>query len=283
VSSDGGVGRPRSASPFPAAWLRRRLDRLRARAIGIRCVEMGSDRLFVDTVDRYAAALAWKYGWRDAAAQRLIAREVRPRMVAVDVGANIGCYTLALARRVGGDGRVYALEPEARCFELLCRATGGGRCIQVDARQVAAGEYSGWTSLYVAEADHGDHRVAPAADERRVVTVRAVSLDDLLADAPRVDFVKLAVQGAEVSALRGMRRTLARQPGLQLLCAVSPALLERSGYGAEALFEPLREAGLTPHRLLPDGTAEPVHPAVAWSTACTAGRLLLCFRRLPRA
>jgi FkbM family methyltransferase len=281
VSFDPGDGRPRAASLSAVARWRRRFDMWRGREIGIRCVELGTDRLFVDTVDRYAAALAWKHGWRDAAAQRLIAREVRPGMVAVDVGANVGCYTLSLARRVGGDGRVYALEPEARCFELLCRATGGGRCVQVEARQLAAGEYSGWTSLYVAGTDHGDHRVVPAAEERRVVAVRAVSLDDLLADTPRVDFIKLAVQGAEVSALRGLRRTLARQPALRLLCAVSPSLLERSGCGADALFGPLREAGLTPHRLRHDGTAEPVHPAVAWSMARAAGRVLLYFRRLP--
>src|SRR5262245_44380484 len=105
-----GDRQPHAASAA-LAWYRRRVDQLRARPISIRCVQMGDDRLFADTVDRYAAELAWKHRWRDAAAQRLIAREVRPGMVAVDVGANVGCYTLALARRVGGDGRVYALEP----------------------------------------------------------------------------------------------------------------------------------------------------------------------------
>jgi FkbM family methyltransferase len=279
VSSIFGDGQPRPASASPFTWVRRRVATLRARAIAIRSVEVGSDRLFADTVDRYAAALAWKHGWRDAAAQRLIAREIGPRMVAVDVGANLGCYTLALARRVGIDGRVYALEPEAHCFELLCRATGGDRCVQVDARQVAVGEYSGWTTLYVSAADYGDHRVVPAAEGRRAITVRAVSLDDLLADAPRVDFIKLTVQGAEVSALRGLRRTLAGQPDLRLLCTVSPALLERAGAPADALFGPLQSAGLAPHCLRPDGTPERVHPTVAWSMARAAGRLLLYFRR----
>jgi FkbM family methyltransferase len=280
MSMAAGAGLPHTG-PSPLAWYRRRLDQLRARAISIRCVQMGDDRLFADTVDRFAAELAWKHRWRDAAAQRLIAREVRPGMVAVDVGANVGCYTLALARRVGGDGRVYALEPEARCFELLCRATGGGRCVQVDARQVAAGEYSGWATLYLATIDLGDHRVVPAAEERRALTVRAVSLDDLLADTPRVDFIKLAVQGAEVSVLRGARQTLARHAALRILCDVSPPLLERSGVGADAFFEPLTDAGLTPHRLRDDGTIEPVHPEVAWSMARAAGSLHLVFRQLP--
>ena len=280
MSSDDGDERPpRSAPSAAVSWLRRHLEALRGREIGLRAVRCGTDRLFADTVDRYAAALTWAHGLRDGAAQRLIAREVVPRMVAVDVGANLGCYTLALARRVGVDGRVYALEPDARCFELLSRAVGGGRCIQVEPRQLAAGEYSGWATLYVADGDQGDHRVVPAAEERRTVTVRAVSLDDLLADVPRVDFVKLSAQGAEVSVLRGLRATLSRHPKMCVLCTVSPALLERAGAGADALFGPLQAAGFAPHVLRRDGTPEPVRAAVAWSMARAAGRVQIYFKQ----
>ena len=268
-----------SAPPSAVAWLRQRLDAMRARDIGIRAIALGPDRLFVDTVDRYAAGLAWKLGLRDGAAQRLIAREVGPGMIAVDVGANVGWYTLALARCVGSGGRVYALEPEPRCFELLGRAVGVASPAQVELRQVAAADYSGWTTLYLANVDHGDHRIVPAAAERRMVTVRAVSLDDLLADEPHVDFIKLSVQGAELSALRGLRRTLARHPALGVLCCIVPALLQRAGTGAEPLFDLLRAAGLAPHQLRRDGGAEPIHPRVAWSLARARGRLLLYFRR----
>jgi FkbM family methyltransferase len=270
------------AAPPPAprrSGLRASIDALRGRDIGIRAVTIGADQVFVDTPDRYVAALAWKFGLRDAAARRLIEREVGPGMVAVDVGANVGWYTLALARQVGAGGRVYALEPEARCFELLSRAVGGGRFAQVEARQIAAAEYSGWTPLYVADADCGDHRVVPTDGERRVVTARAVSLDDLLADAPRVDFIKVSVQGAEVSVLRGLRRTLANHAGLGLLCAVSPALLERAGIGSNALFDPLGAAGFSPHALRRDGVAEEIRPSEAWSLARAAQRVLLYFRR----
>lgn len=277
-SLPGGDGFGSAAPPPALAWLRRHLDAMRSRDIGIRAITLGPDRLFVDTVDRYAAGLAWKLGLRDGAAQRLIAREVGPGMVAVDVGANVGWYTLTLARTVGPDGQVYALEPEARCFELLGRAVGA-QSFQVELRQVAAADYSGWTTLYLANVDQGDHRIVPAAAERRMVTVRAVSLDDLLADAPRVDFVKVSVQGAELSALRGLRRTLARHPALGLLCCISPALLQRAGTDADSLFDLLGGAGLTPHQVRRDGRAEPIHPRVAWSLARARGRLLLYFRR----
>lgn len=260
------------------AFLRRHWRALRRRPIGLRAVAIGPDRVFVDSVDRYAAAVAWKLGLQDAPARRLIEREVQAGMVAVDVGANLGWYSLALARAVGTEGRVYAVEPEPGNVELLSRALGGGRFPQVEIRQVAAADYSGWMTLYLGDSDRGDHRIFPAAAERRQLTVRAVSLDDLLAAAPRVDLIKLSVQGAEVSVLRGLRQTLARQPDLRLLCTVSPALLARAGAGPDALFEPLRAAGLIAHRITADGRAEPVHDTVVWSTARARGRLMVYFR-----
>lgn len=269
----------RPTLPRALGWLRRRVDALRARDIGIRALAVGPDRVFVDTPDRYAAVLAWKLGLRDGGVRRLIARQVMPGMVAVDVGANVGCYTIELARRVGTSGRVYALEPEAHCFELLGRAVGAGRSAQVELRHVAAADYSGWTTLYLADVDQGDHRVVPADSERHMVTVRAVSLDDVLADAPRVDFVKLAVQGAEVAALRGLRRTLARNPALGVLCTIAPALLERAGSSADALFDLLSDGGRTPHRVRPDGVAEAVDRRAVWSLARARGRLPVYFRR----
>jgi hypothetical protein len=72
------------------------------------------------------------------------------------------------------------------------------------------------------------------AEQTRKFGVKKTYRDyrDLLADTPRVDFIKLAVQGAEVSVLRGARQTLARHAALRILCDVSPPLLERSGVGA---------------------------------------------------
>ena len=247
----------------------------RARDIGIRSVRIGCDRVFVDSVDRYLTAWARKLRLRGVAVQRLIARQLTAGMTAVDVGANVGWHTLALARQVGATGRVVALEPDARAFELLGRAVW--RWPHIEARQLAAADYSGWATLYVAPLDQGDHCIVPSGDERQRATVRAVSLDDLLAELPRVDFVKISAGGAEVMVLRGLRRTLARQRDLRMLCAVAPALLERAGAGAEALFAPLREAGLHPHRVLPDGSVEPIMPSVAWSFARARGSAPIYF------
>ena len=273
---------PPRSSPFPAdaldaarLWWRRQ----GSRDVGVRFVPVGADAVYPDTVDGWLTAQAWRLGLRDGGAQRLIAREMPVGGLAVDVGAYLGWYSVALARRAGVTGRVIALEPEQSNFDLLTRAVGGGRFPQIDARQVAAAEYSGWTSLYVATADRSDHRIVPAVEDRTMRTVRAVSVDDLVADAERLDFLKICVQGAEVSVLRGARRSLERHPALRILCAVAPELLTRAGSSAAALFEPLADRGFDPYRLERDGSAVRTHPTALWAEAQARGRLLVLFRR----
>ena len=259
----------------PDDWL----GRTASRDIGLRAVRVGADQLYPDTLGDYVRAWAWRLGRRDRGVRHWIARHVAPDMAAVDVGAHLGAYTLALAHAVGPRGRVLALEPDAHNFDLLTRAAPRWRLPQVDARPLAAADYTGWTTLHRSATDHADHRIVSAATDRLRITVRAVCLDELLADWPTVDLVKLAVQGAEVLVLRGLSRTLERHPELRLLCAVAPAMLAHSGAGADALFEPLAAAGLRPHVLRPDGSPEAVHPTVAWTMASARRRLMVLFAR----
>lgn len=250
-----------------------------ARDVGVRAVRVGDDTVYPDTLDGWLTAQAWRLGLRDRGAQRLIAREMPVGGMAIDVGAYLGWYSVALARRAGLTGRVIALEPETGNFDLLTRAVGAGRFPQIDPRPVAAAEYSGWTSLYVATGDRGDHRIVPALEERRTRTVRAVSVDDLLGDGPRLDFLKISAQGAEVSVLRGARRALERDSALRILCAVTPELLTRAGASAAALFEPLETLGFASHRIERDGSAVRTHASALWAEAQVRGRVLVYFRR----
>jgi len=247
-----------------------------------RAIRIGADRVYVDSADRALRALSWKLGFYGRAERALLSRLVRPGMVVVDAGANVGLCTVELARRVGAHGRVYAIEPEARNFRLLTRTLSESRLGAVEARQVAVADCSGWMSLYVSPLDRGDHRIFPADDDRKVTTVRAVTLDEVLADEPRVDLILLDVCGAEAAVLRGVRRTLERNPEIGVLCQVRPELLRRAGAGAETLFAPLRDAGLLAYRLLPGGSTPPVGETSAWQAAAAGGGAPLYFTRARR-
>lgn len=247
--------------------------------LGERSVRVEAGRLYVETLDRYLAAVLWKLGWLETEERGLIAREVKAGMTVVDVGANIGLHTLGLARCVGPSGRVHALEPEPRNFRLLARAVKAARLDHVRLHAAAAAERDGSLALYLSDANQGDHRAYPDVESRHAVTVPAVSLDDVLAEEPKVDFMKIDVQGFELHAMRGMARTLRRSPDIGVLCELCPELLRSAGGRPEELLRLLGEAGLVPHRIRSSGAHAPIEGEEALAIAESWGYVNLYFRR----
>jgi FkbM family methyltransferase len=125
----------------------------------------------------------------------------------VDVGANVGVYAAALAHAVGARGRVVAVEPHPVAGALLERNAAVARRapIHVDRRAVAAD--AGCQSFRFGASSELSGLVAEGGDIR----VETVPLDVLIGGLawPRLDFVKIDVEGAEESVLSGASRTLA--------------------------------------------------------------------------
>jgi len=172
---------------------------------------------------------------------------LRPGMVFVDAGANEGIYTLFAAKKVGPQGRVVAIEPSVRERALLEANIALNRLGNVRVHGVALGEAHGTVELRLAEAAHAGQNtlgsfIYQGVRESALATVPMVTLDELLDGAPRVDFIKLDVEGAELRVLRGALATLARcKP--ELLIEVSPEALRRQSGSREEVFDLLRGLG----------------------------------------
>lgn len=185
---------------------------------------------------------------------RELDRLVRPGMVVLDVGAHVGFYARRFAKRVGSQGLVFAFEPHPRNFEVLSRNVR--RLPNVVAASVAAADGEGTVELHddlitsasaslrrqeaVIDAQRsriGTFDVAPRLRSfvPRTYTVRTITLDAFLEERSieQVDVVKMDIEGAEVAALRGMKRTIARSPGLVLVMEYNPHALCAFGHRAE--------------------------------------------------
>ena len=127
-------------------------------------------------------------------------------MNVIDIGANIGEYSLFLADLVGPRGRVIAVEPEPENCARLAKAvkylTG------VEVIQAAASAIPGKLNLFLSEKLNVDHRTYDDGEERHCLEVDAIALDDYVPAGFRVDFIKVDIQGAELSALKGAERIL---------------------------------------------------------------------------
>ena len=179
--------------------------------------------------------------WADRTERAALRDLVRPGMQVLDIGANIGIYTEFLADLVGPQGRVCAFEPEVRNVERLRKATR--RLAQVSVVQAAVAERSGTIELFVTDDFNADHRTYASEPGRRTVEIKAVALDDYVAPGQRVDFIKMDIQGAELSAVRGARRLLSRPDAPTLLFEYWPYGLHAAGHEPRSLLAELESVG----------------------------------------
>jgi FkbM family methyltransferase len=170
----------------------------------------------------------------------------------IDVGANIGWYSIAAATRIGTGGHVLAIEPDAGNFALLeanIKQTGAS----VTPFRCALGSATGRGTLSTSSTNKGDHRVRNfVVDEPRGSpgTVRVETLDNVLEssgefDIDRLRVIKIDVQGFEAEVLKGSTRLLSRLPARTLMfLEFEPSLLrDASPSACEELIDMIASIG----------------------------------------
>jgi FkbM family methyltransferase len=179
---------------------------------------------------------------------------LRKREQILDIGANIGWYTVAAARRVGSAGHVFAFEPDAKNFAILAANVRQSGLSCVSAEPLALGRESGSGSLRSSADNQGDLRVRDfrkSGDARPAANhIQIVALDDYLANNPRFDLarlriVKMDVQGFEHEVLHGARNLLANLPR-RAVCFIEydPKLLaDHAPSACEGFIEALASLG----------------------------------------
>lgn len=182
----------------------------------------------------------------------LLERFVQPGMVGVDVGANVGCYTLVLASLVGKTGKVIAFEPAPENVALLRDNVQRNRLRNVQIEAQALSDRKGTALLELSPAS-GEHRLVSSVHGSRTIKVPVTTLDDALESLGyRVDVVKVDVQGAEFAVLRGMSRTLEANSHLALLVEFDPKGLRAFGESPTAFAEALERWGFRLHHVRHD-------------------------------
>jgi FkbM family methyltransferase len=187
----------------------------------IAAVRVPHARLRVDLRDRGVGRRLFIDRAYDTAETTALARLVPPGGVVIDIGANLGYYTTLFAQTAG---HVYACEPAPHNLALLRANTA--HLPHVTVIDAAIGDERGTLMLYLSEGNYGDHRVT-AVEGRQAVPVRQITIDSL--NLPRVDVIKIDVQGWEVPVLRGLRETWQRNPQAVIAAEYWPEGLQQAG------------------------------------------------------
>ncbi len=177
---------------------------------------------------------------RTGAYEPLVTAQVRARLgpgaVFVDVGANIGYFSLLAATLVGEAGRVVAFEPSAGNGDLIRRSLADNGFANVELHQKAVAERAGRFLLDEGGANSNARIVTASPDGYERPAVEAVALDEALADLARLDLVKLDIEGAEARAWAGMQGLIARFHPPLLFEYAPRAIRAVSGVAPEAFL-----------------------------------------------
>ena len=226
-------------------------------------------RMRAVTFDRTLYLALHRAGLMGASERVALGHLVRPGMTVLDVGANLGLYSLFLASGAGPSGRVIAFEPDPDLFALLRENCAANSAANVEAHNLALGASPGRMVLSRLTLNSGDNHLGESRDStfRRPVEVEVAALD-ILMEGLRPDLIKVDMQGWELKVLKGMESLLRRVEAVGIYLEVCPKWLRRAGDGPAQLFDYLQSLGF---RIYSCGTWAPMDRA---AFLAMAGRLM---------
>jgi len=210
--------------------------------------------------DDHAGPMVYE-GRFECAEVAFVNRFLQPGMIALDLGAHHGYYTLLASKLVGLRGKVFAFEPSPRERKALLLHVRMNLCWNVRVQALALGEEETEADLHVVDGgESGCNSLRPPSvvGKTSPVRVRVTRLDDWLDERKigRVDFIKLDVEGAELDVLKGASRLLERRPRPVILAEVQDVRTLPWGYRAKDIIDHLTNHGYTWFTLSDAGCVE---------------------------
>ena len=229
----------RAESALSASSFGRRLKRIRPaaalygklyqlfRPAGSVMTSSWGHKLYVDPGDLGIARCLLVYNgiWEPLESETFLSI-IGKDMVVVDVGANVGYYTLLAARSVGSGGKVFAFEPEPGNYKLLSKNVTENGYTNVVTVQSAVADRCGTSRLYLSAKNSGAHNLSKRWQEDSSIEVNTVTLDQYFSSYDgRIDVVKIDAEGAEELIFDGMSQLLNKHRNLVLFTELNPPVM----------------------------------------------------------
>jgi FkbM family methyltransferase len=190
-----------------------------------------------------STAIAQRGIW-EPAETRFIINTLKPGDSLVDVGANIGYFTLIGSALVGNQGKVFAFEPDPNNYAILAANIEANHCSNTQLFEAALSNQTSQGKLFLSETNMGDHTIYSLDDGRDSTDIALVNGAELFHDKrEKIDFLKIDTQGSECQVIEGLATSLEYSlPDLVMLLEFSPNSIIKTGATGTALLnllEPL--------------------------------------------
>ncbi len=167
--------------------------------------------------------------------------------ICLDIGANIGYYTSLFSTIVGTSGKVIAVEPDPENYALLeLNCTPYIKNTHnISLHQVALSDANGEALLFKSKDNHGMHRLySSVCCSNESSEVQVIRGDDLLTGP--VDFIKIDIEGYELSALKGLKDTINASQNIKIITEFSPLSISEAGFLSRDVIKVLVDYDLVP-------------------------------------
>ena len=169
-----------------------------------------------------------------------------PGDIFVDVGANIGYFSVIAAALVGGQGAVHAFEPHPENYRLLCEnLAANGLAGRAQTYCAGLSDSAGQARLFLSGDNSGDHQIYASSEKRdsqAITLLRGTEVEALAGSG--IDLLKVDTQGSETRVLRGLLPLLLEQQRpCRVLVELTPHSLREAGSSGRELIELLAQLG----------------------------------------
>jgi FkbM family methyltransferase len=212
-------------------------------------------KIYVDTRDISLAPHILLDGYWEKWITIFFKEVIREGMTVVEVGANIGYYTLLAASQIGTKGKLFAFEANPEVFSILFKSIiVNGFLDRTTLINKAVTDKSQKLQFYRLKCHHGSSSIAEFKeeflktyhDDVETIEVDAVSLDEYFADMDiKIDFMKIDCEGAEGLVFKGMNKLLEKNPNVKIICEFAPKLLSATGIQPREFLEKIKAQGFS--------------------------------------
>jgi len=213
------------------------------RDLGVVTIANSGQQLVLDRHDFSVSNTILGTGDYEPHLRRFISAIVKPGMVCVDIGANVGFHAFLMRELVGSTGHVYAIEPNSENCRMLLLSAKANEASNLTVIPIALSDNLGAIAFSPAVGSNGQfiHSVDDPVLHPNCIIVPTAALDDLL-KVERIDFIKIDVEGAEHLALSGASQLIAKhRPVITSEFSVAMLKLVSGVSGVTYLAERMRQ------------------------------------------
>lgn len=214
-----------------------------------RSVTIEGNTMFVDPREATHRKFLFFDRWEVEKFQSEIFKKIVKRdMNVIDIGANIGFYSLLSAKLIGDKGNVFCFEPIEKNIRLLKKNIKESQYKNIKTIQKAVSNENGivkmslcydgaMSSIITSESDHYEN----------TTSVQVTTIDDYFKnnfnEPPKIDVIKMDIEGQEGYAMEGMKKTLQRNKNIKIFTEFFPKMLRASGYIPERFLGTMHDMG----------------------------------------